>query len=142
MAICNRDLDLSQQNYVEEFKENAVATGATVAVAYIYAPSVLQKIALTGLGLSGAPVYNLVIQRWTSAGVTSITPGSAVTLAGAYGLSGSGVSATFNSGSSLSQLQANDLLLLVSTGANTAAAQLIGSVVLTATQDIKTTFGV
>jgi 3D (Asp-Asp-Asp) domain-containing protein len=142
MAICNRDLDQSQQLYVEKFMLGTVGVGATVAVAYIASPSVLQKIAITGLGISGTPVYTPNVMRWTSAGVTVFPVGSAVTLTGTYGLSGAGVSATFNSGSSLSQLQANDLLILVSSGANTNALQLIGDVVLQATQDIKTTFGV
>lgn len=142
MAICNRDLDLSQQVYEAKFKEGAVAPGATLLAHLVSTPSSLQKIALTGVGVSGAPAYNLVIHRWTSTGLTSIVPGSAVTLPANYGVSGANVSATFNSGSSLAQVQEGDLLLLVSSGANTNVTQLIGSVVMVATQDIKKTFGV
>lgn len=142
MAICNRDLDFSQQVYEARFKEGAVATGATVLAHLVSTPAALQKIALTGVGVSGAPTYNLSILRWTASGVTSIIPGSAVTLPASYGVSGANVSATFNSGSTLSQVQAGDLLLLTAAGANTNVLQLIGSIVLQATQDIKTTFGV
>lgn len=142
MAICLRDLDQSQKIDVLRLTKDAVATGATVYFCKIDAPSKLHKIDVTGVGLSGTPTYNLEIHRWTSAGLTVIAPGSAVTLSAAYGLSGPGVSATFNSGSTLAQLQQDDLLVVKSGGSGAAVTQLIVSVVREFTQDIKKSFGV
>jgi hypothetical protein len=44
-------------------------------------------------------------------------------------------------GSSLLSLLQNDIITLVSGGANSAVAQLTGAVVVTPLQDIKTQFG-
>ncbi len=141
MAIVNRDLDSSEQNYVENVNLAAVATGVTVAAVLVKAPGQLIATRITGTGLSGTPVYNVLISRWTSAGVTTINPGSALTLASAFGVSGGAIGASYAINSSLAAVQAGDLLSLVSSGANTAAAQLIGSFVIKATQDIKSSFG-
>ena len=142
MAICNRDLDQSEKVQAIEYTQLAVATGATVVVGLVASPARLHKIAVAAYGVSTTPTYNLEVHRWTSAGLTVIAPGSAVTLAANFGVSGGAVSATFNSGSSLAQLQAGDLLVVKSGGANSAAAILTLAIVLEATQDIKKTFDV
>lgn len=137
MGVANRDLDSSEQNYTVEFKEGAVATGATVLCGPVKSPGQLRQLVLSGLGLSGAPTYNVEIWRWTSAGLTVINPGSAITLAAAFGVSGGLIGATYAANSSLAALQVGDVLALKSGGANTAVTQLVGAFVVKATQDIK-----
>lgn len=142
MAIVNRDLDASEQTYVLHRTNGAVATGVSTWVQTV--PSVGQILAwqLSGRGLSGTPTYQLAIARWTAAGITNIAMGSALTLAGAFGLSGGMIGATFAANGSLSAVQAGDLLVVNSGGANTAVTDLVVNVVVKATQDIVTTYGV
>lgn len=142
MAIVNRDLDSSEQCYVLQNTLGAVATGASTWVGAVKSTGQILAWQLSGKGLSGAPTYQLAIARWTSAGITNIAMGSALTLAGAFGLSGGLIGATFSASGSLSAVQAGDVLVVNSGGANTAVTDLVVNVVVKATQDIKTSFGV
>lgn len=138
MAIVNRDLDASEQIYVLGGAIGAVATGVSTPVALVPNIGNITEWRLTGKGLSAAPVYQLAIARWTSAGITGIALGSAVTLAGAFGLSGGVIGATFVGNSYAVQI--GDMLVVNSSGANTAVTDLMVSVVVKATADIKKTF--
>jgi len=140
MAIVNRDLDASQQSYVVQNALGALATGVSAWVGAVPSVGQILEWKLSGKGLSATPVYQLAIARWTSAGITNIALGSAITLAGAFGLSGGLLGATFNSGSYA--VQAGDVLVVNTSGANTAVTDLVVSVVIKATQDIKKTFDI
>lgn len=140
MAIVNRDLDASQKNYVVQNAQGALATGVSSWVGTVPSAGNILGWQFSGKGLSGTPVYQLAVARWTSAGITNFALGSAITLAGAFGLSGGLVGATFNSGSYAAQ--AGDLLVVNTSGANTAVTDLVVAVVIKATQDIKTAYGI
>lgn len=143
MAIVNRDKDASEQNYVLSYSAPAVvATGATLFAALVPSPGQLLEFKVSGAGLSGAPTYNVEIHRWTSAGATQIAPGSAITLAVAFGVSGSAIGATYAAASSLAAVQAGDVLVIKSGGANTASTGLVAAFVVKATQDIKKSFDI
>lgn len=142
MGIANRDKDASEQNYVVEKTFGAVPVSTAGWIGGVPSPGQILEWKFTGKGLSGAPAYQLSISRWTSGGVTSIALGSAVTLPIAFGTSGGMLGATFASNSSLAAVQAGDVLVVNSTGANTAVTDLIVSVVIKATQDIKKTFDI
>lgn len=140
MAIVNRDKDSSEQVYVVAARLGDVATGVSSFIQMVPSVGNIQSWAVSGKGLSGAPVYQLAVARWTSAGITAFALGSAITLAGAFGLSGGVLGATFNTGSYAAQ--EGDMLVLNSSGANTASQHLVVSVVIKATQDIKKSFGI
>jgi hypothetical protein len=141
MAIVNRDLDSSQQLYIVQRGCGAVATGVSTWVGAVPSPGQILGVQLTGKGLSAVPVYQLAIARWTSAGITRIALGSAMTLAVAFGTSGGMIGQSFAANGSLSAVQAGDVLTVNSSGADTAVTDLIVSVVIKATQDIKQSHG-
>jgi len=140
MAIVNRDKDSSEQVYTVEFATNTVvAVSATLYAGAVSSPGQLLETKVAGWGLSGAPVYTVQIHRWTSAGATIIALGGGLTLGGAFGLSGAMVGETYVANSSLAALQAGDVLVLKSSGSNTASSALVANFVIKATQDIKKT---
>lgn len=142
MGIANRDKDASEQNYVVANTLGAIGTGVSAWVGAVPTPGQILEWKFSGKGLSATPVYQLAIARWTSAGITNIALGSAVTLAGAFGLSGGLLGATFASNSSLAAVQAGDVLVVNTSGANTAVTDLVVGVVIKATQDIKRSFDI
>lgn len=143
MALVNRDKDASEQPYVVEFAVNAVtAVSATLYAGVVSSPGQLLQTVLAGWGLSGAPAYTVQIHRWTTAGSTVIAPGSAISVAVAFGVSGGLVGETYASNSSLAAVQVGDVLVLKSSGANTASSALVANFVIKATQDIKKTHSI
>jgi hypothetical protein len=143
MGLSNRDKDSSEQMYViSSGNVGAVATSVTLAIGTVPTAGQIRQMTFTGKGLSGAPSYNLVISRWTTAGQTTFAVGSAVVLAGAFGLSGGVIGATYAANSSLATVQAGDLLQVISGVANTAVTDLAVSCVIQATQDIKKSFDI
>jgi hypothetical protein len=143
MAIVNRDKDASEQLYVLSYSApGVVAVSATLQAALVPSAGQLLEFKVAGQGLSGAPFYNVQIQRWTSAGLTVIDPGGSVTMAAAFGVSGSAYGATYAAASSLAALQAGDILAIKSGGANTASTGLVAAFVIKATQDIKKSFDI
>lgn len=151
MPICNRDLGSSQQRYVLNVKVNStpsgisagimnpvVATSSTFVLANIDRPSQLVVGGVAAYGLSGAPNYQLWLQRFAG-GITAIQIGASVAPT-AFGTSGL---ITFSAlPASISYpCQAGDQLLLTSTGANTASNELQVTLVLTSLQDILSDFG-
>lgn len=139
MGVANRDLDSSEKNYVIDFAKNSASTnGLTLAVGLVKSPGQLRQVVVGCLGISGVPAVNVLINRWTSAGVTVISPGASIVISGEFGVSGSVFGETYAANSSLATLQVNDLLTLRHVGGTGAADnQLFAQFVIAATQDIK-----
>ena len=150
MAICNRDLDSTQQIYTFNcpLVGNAatgtgpvpgLVTGATYQLAIVPYQSTLSAAMVSVSGVSGAPNLSLWVNRFIAgAGVTSMAIGASL-VATTFGTSGA---QTFTiAGAGLTGLQAGDVISLSVAAANTGANA--GSVVLAlkALQDIRTTFG-
>lgn len=144
MAIQNRTLDPQEQKKVFSASAGAVATGVTGIVAYVPYPSVLNAGSIAAFGLSGAPNYALVNNRFiVGTGVTAITVAVGTSnVPSAYGTSGSFQMVLPAAGSTLLQLQANDVLMYQSGVASSAVTGLNLSVVIQPIQDIKLQFGV
>jgi len=144
MAIQNRTLDPAEQRKVYEVAAGAVATGVTGIVAYVPYPCLLDAGSIAAFGLSGSPNYSLVVNRFiVGAGVTAITVAVGTSnVPSAFGTSGAFQMVLPASGSTLLQLQANDVLMYQSGVANTAVTGLSIGVVLRPIQDIKLQFGV
>ena len=153
MAIVNRTLDASEKNKVYELSTQAVATGVTLQVALVPYPANIMGAQIAVWGVSGSPTYALAINRFiTGSGVTTIVIGTGTSNTPAeFGTSGPGSfgSSLFGSsgmilaavGSTLLQLQANDVLTLTSGGSNSAVKALSCGVVIQPTTDIKYHFG-
>lgn len=147
MPIINRGKDASEQRKVFEYKAGAFATGVTAIVAHIPYPCVLEQGQIAAFGLSGAPNYALVINRFIAgAGATAITIATGTSnVPSAFGTSG--VAATGASGinmlwgSTLANLMPNDVIMVQSGVANTAVTGLAVSLVVRPIQDIKVHFG-
>lgn len=142
MGLVNRDKDASEQNYVMTVAQTAlVGTGATLLVGLVPTAGQILECKVTLQGLSGAPTYQPEIHRFVvGAGITVIALGSAIT-ALAYGTSGA-VGATYAANSSLAAVQAGDMLVIKSGGANSAALSVAAALVIKATQDIKKSFDI
>lgn len=144
MAIVNRDLDASQQLITLSSVHN-LSVGASAAstfhVAQIAAPGTLRGVVLAANSVSGTPSVSISVKRWSGAGVTTISyVGS--TLA----VTATGISTAYSSqmvGVTAFALQAGDVVVAVAefAGGNVAAAGTVISVVMKATQDIKSSFG-
>lgn len=143
MAIVNRTLDPSEQKKVFSVAAGAVATGVSGIVAVVPYPSTLTAGSIAAFGLSGAPNYALVVNRFVvGAGVTAITVAVGTSnIPLAYGTSGSWAMVLPAAGSTLLQLQANDVLMYQSGVANTAVTGLNIGIVLQPIQDVKVQFG-
>lgn len=143
MGVTNRSLDASEQRKVLGAAYGAVATGATLHACIVPFNSTLEGIRVAAEGLSGAPTYAMRIQRFIAgAGITAIAGGATTLTATAFGTSGLQSMVLAAAGSTLLNLLAGDIITLTSGGANTAATNLSVSVVVKATQDIKTQFGI
>lgn len=150
MAICNRDLDSTQQintfncslggnPAVAASSAPGLITGQTYQLAIVPYQSTLSSAMVTSVGLSGAPNLSLWVQRFIAgSGLTSMAVGASL-VATAFGVSGA---QTFTiAGAGLTGLQAGDVLVLSTAAANTAANNVVVTLALKALQDIRTTFG-
>lgn len=144
MAIVNRDLDSSQQLEVYQAVHN-LSVGASAAssfhVTQIPVAGTLRGFAVAANSISGAPVLSVSVKRWSGAGVTTIAYVS-TTLA----ITATGISTAYSSqmvGVTAFALQAGDVVVAVAefAGGNVAATSTVLSVIMKATQDIKSTFG-
>jgi hypothetical protein len=141
MGIANRDKDASEKIYNIPSQIGAVSTaGVSIFLGIVPSAGQVLGFQFAGKGLSGTPSVQLAVNRWTTAGITAFAFGSAVTLAGAFGLSGGVIGATYNSASYA--VQAGDLLVVNAAGANTAVTDAVAVAVISATQDIKQTCGI
>lgn len=153
MAIVNRTLDPSEQKKVYEITAAATATSVTLTVGLVPYQANLIGAQLIAWGLSGAPSFALAINRFIAgSGFTTIVVGTGTSnIPAEYGTSGPGAfgASLFGTsgmvlaavGSTLMQLQANDLLTLTTGVANTAVKGLACAVVIQPTVDIKYHFG-
>lgn len=134
MAICNRDLDLSEQKYLVYENCAPTVTAKSDAVVVMPQAGTLQSLKLGAVGVSGSPTALVAIRRFvTGAGQTLIPLGPALALV-AVGTSGL---QTYSFSTANAQLQANDALVITHGGANSACEQVNVAAVVQATQDIK-----
>jgi hypothetical protein len=140
MAICNRDLDVSQQRQEYQATIAPTATGLTYLLAVVPYPARLVAMAQGAVGLSGAPNHSIWLNRFVvGSGITTISFGnSLVTTA----MGTSGIQSFSLPLASTFPLQAGDVLLLSTAASNTSAASVCVTTVIQALQDYKTEFGV
>lgn len=137
MAIINRSLDVSEQQYTVAKSVNGTATGAKYVLGIIPDSVQIMQAKSYALGLSGAPTAQLQLARFIpGAGATVINIGSALTHV-AFGTSGL---QSFALGSSPIYAKAGDVLQVASAGTNAALTDLAVEVVLKSLQDYKSWF--
>lgn len=142
MAICNRDLDSSQQKYVLEASYGPLATGATQPIAIVPSSSTIVGARVAAFGISGSPTVALTIQRFiVGSGSTSYLGGFTTLTMQAAGTSGVQSVVIAAAGSTALNLQAGDVIMSTTGGANSAVTGVNVTLVLQATQDIRTYFG-
>ena len=157
MAILNRSLDISEQRKVFEISLSAfatgtstyaVATGGTYAIGIVPYPCTLESAQLAVYGNSGNPSYGISIDRFiVGTGLTTIplALGTSNVVTRVFGTSGylRGASGMFTeaAGSTLLNLLAGDVLLLLTGGTTSAATLVTCGVVLIPIQDSKVHFG-
>ncbi len=142
MAICNRDLDSSEQKSTLAANYGVVATSLTVPVGVVPFPSTIVAARLAATGISNTPTISLRINRFiVGSGSTQYTGGFTTLTMVASGTSGIQTAVIAAAGSTALQLQAGDEIVAVSAGSNAACTNLAVSVVIQATQDIKSFYG-
>lgn len=146
MGIVERDLANSQKraSYVN-WDAAGLATGVTAIVAAVPCAASLDAVQVMANGLSGSPVYTLWLERFiVGTGYTTMVLGTSFAPV-EYGTSGV-LSVSFGLslpqiGSTLTQLQQNDLLVLVTGGSNAAVKSLSVNIALRPIVDIFNFFG-
>lgn len=148
MAIVNRDLDVSQQqmDYHSKFNTAVAASAGNSYIGYRAAyPCTIKQIALAAEAVSGTPSLSFSLQRFVvGAGSTTYTGVGATTAVLAYGTSGAVSVSMAAAGSTLLNMNSNDLLIVnqLFSGGNVALTGLEVTVVVQALQDIKQYFNV
>lgn len=142
MAIINRSKDPSERKDVFVMHKNPMATGLTMGVCILPYPCLVQDIYVAANGLSGSPVLSFQVERLTSGGATAIGSLAGNLTLQAVGTSGPQRASMAVTGSSLLNLQASDMIVVSSTGSNTAANDVVVEVVVKKLQDIVSYFGV
>lgn len=155
MAIVNRTLDLTEQKKNIFFSVSSAGnsgpliTGMTSIVCVVPWAGVFYGGQMAAVGLSGAPSYELALNRFiVGTGFTTWLLATGTSNIGhAYGTSGAGAGAG-NSGivcvassSTLAIVQANDVITLTTGVANTAATALTINLLIAPTSDIKYNYG-
>lgn len=141
MALVNRDKDISEKKEVINIVNNALlATGATVILANFAFPCEIRDIYVSALGLSGSPVHTYDVWKQGN-GASAFSCTGALTLQ-AVGTSGPQRSSMLAAGGTAVQVNASDVLVLKTSGANTATLELAITIVVQALQDIRSHFGV
>lgn len=153
MAIANRTLDPTQKNMVMPVNLAATATGITVLIGLVPQPSTYIGGQMAAYGVSGSPQIQINVGRFIAgAGYTTwpLATGTSNVVAnygtsgpGAFGASLFGASAMISivSGSTLANLQANDLLFITTGGANSAVVGAHVGVVIQPIQDLVYRYG-
>lgn len=142
MAICNRDLNVSQQK--DQFAESIPATvaAATYAIWMAPYPCEIVNAQIATNGISGTPLHNLGIVRFViGAGLTTIVGQNSSMALVALGTSGVQGMSLIAAGSTLLQMQEKDILVLVTSGANSAALNVTLSCVVKKLQDFVSYYG-
>jgi hypothetical protein len=146
MALINREKDASEQREVILFEQAPVATGTTLVAWTAPYPCTVQQVIVSCLGFSGAPTLTFNTARFiVGTGATTLTGVAGVLTPTAFGTSGAlsssmGVSLQA-AGSSLLNLQTQDVLTITSGGSNAAIASLSVEFVIKKTQDILQVWG-
>lgn len=142
MAICNRDLDASQQKTSLRANVAALGTGLTLPLVIIDSPASIVSAKVAAFGISGTPTAALTIQRFiVGSGVTSYLGGFTTLTLQAAGTSGVQSVVTAAAGSTALNLLAGDVIMVTSGGSNAAVTGLAVDLVIQYTQDIKSFFG-
>ncbi len=145
MAIVNRTLDPSEERKVMSVKAGATANGVTAIIGTVAYPSVLQAGVVAAFGISGAPSYQVTVNRFiVGTGVTAIIVATGTSNTPlAYGTSGALQLKLAAAGSTLLNLLADDVLM-VTQGASSsdAVTGFALDLVILPIQDIKVFFGI
>lgn len=146
MAIVNRSLDESEQRKVIECRLVAadLTNGVSTPICVVPWPSVLDAGEIAAYGLSGSPRFGLSVNRFiVGSGFTGyvIAVGTS-NVPSAMGTSGAFAMILPAAGSTLLNLQANDVIAVVQDGGSAAAAvSAVVGLSLNPIQDIKIVFG-
>lgn len=141
MAIINRSKDTYEQYEVVNFQIGALATDVTKEFYVVPWPCQAIEAHAVAVGLSGAPTYSLQVQRFiVGTGATVITGLAADQAVGAFGTSGVVELTMATSGSTLLNLEAKDVIEIVSATADTAVTGFNLALVLKKTQDVLSFF--
>jgi hypothetical protein len=146
MGLINRDKDQSEQRNIYDVGPMTVATGTTNPILIAQNNEQILGLQLMGFGLSGSPVLTFQIGRFiVGTGFTMLSSGfSAITVGTAFGTSGTPTGLTpitqLTIGSTLNTLKPNDLLFVVTSGANSNGTYVM-EIVTQNLQDIKSTYG-
>ncbi len=147
MAIVNRALDSSQQELEFYSTYGAFSTGASnapavVPIAMIPYASNLVAARVSATGLSGAPTLDLSITRFiVGSGSTSYLGGFTTLTFVGIGTSGMQSVTIAAAGSTALSLFAGDVIYGSVAGQDSAISRMSVSIVVKATQSIKTHFG-
>lgn len=138
MGIINRTLDDSEQKEAFVLPARTVINTLEVPVKIVERPCTLQQLSIVGVGLSGSPTALLRVNRF---GGASFVVGSTM-LVPAMGTSGPILYPSLPAaGSSLLNLQKNDVVTVLFGGGTGAAADSVNvDIVVENIQDIKTWF--
>lgn len=138
MAISNRDLDVSQQRQVQQENIGAVPTASTKYIYIAPGPQLLEQIKVSAQGVSNAMTLAFSIDRFIAgSGITNIAGGATTLTLQNVSVSGIQSFVLATAGSTLLQLQANDLIKIITAVANGNATELEVSLVVKALQDIQ-----
>lgn len=144
MAVTNRAKDVSEQKWTFQAAYGAIGVTPVVRefpVGSVPFPGTIKGIFAAAKGVSGTPVLDMYVQRFTTAGIT--LSGGATTLAlQNVGTSGIQSFVLAASGNTLLGVQAGDVVTVKFSGTDSAVTALSVSIVVQAIQDIKTSFGV
>lgn len=148
MAIVNRDLDISEQIHdISAVISTAVgaSAGADFQVCQMPWPGTLQGVAIAANSVSGAPVVQVGIKRFTATGLTTISVGSTLAVL-AFGLSAAYTMIPLQgvAGSTLRNLQAGDVVVVnqLFSGGNVAIGNAVVTACVAAVQDIRKHFNI
>lgn len=139
MAICNRDLDVSQQKVDVSVPVGAIATSTTKLIHLVPAPCTLvAPILASAAGVSNAMQVAFQVKRFVAgAGETAIAVGiSNLVLVNSATSGPQGFTGLAAVGSTLLSLQVGDAVQIVTSVANGNATDLALSLVFQKTQDI------
>lgn len=137
MGIVNRSMDVSEQQQVVELNRKLAAASEDHFIMHVPHPMQIQSVKAIASGISGSPEAQLELKRFVvGAGLTTISIGASLAVE-AIGTSGPQSFSLPASGSSLLELQEGDVLNVATAGANSAADNLVVSVVVKSLQDIK-----
>ncbi len=142
MAICNRDLDVSEEKHNINANYGLVATTLVLPVGIVPYPATIVSARVAAVGISNAPTGALKINRFVVGAGSTVYLGGFTTLTlQAVGTSGVQSVVVAAAGSTALQLQAGDEITYTSGGSNSACDSVSVTVIVQATQDIRTWFG-